>query len=166
MPRLLTSVVAVRAYESCSRQKQKAKRNTFLDPQSKTKHPRIESINMASPSDPLLHEHTGPRSLRQRPIYLPEEQGQRIIAQWRRAARDFLSSRRGHYLVLLLVSVDVACTFADFLIELHVCELTKHGSHVAIGWGVTQKVLAIVGLVFSCLFMLELMVTVFSFGKG
>ncbi|RMZ39553.1 hypothetical protein AFCA_002329 [Aspergillus flavus] len=121
---------------------------------------------MASPSDPLLHEHTGPRSLRQRPIYLPEEQGQRIIAQWRRAARDFLSSRRGHYLVLLLVSVDVACTFADFLIELHVCELTKHGSHVAIGWGVTQKVLAIVGLVFSCLFMLELMVTVFSFGKG
>lgn len=121
---------------------------------------------MASPADPLLHEHRSRSSNRERDIYLPEEQEQPLIARWRRAARDILSSRRGHYLVLLLVSVDVACTFADFLIELHICELTKRGSHVAVGWGVTQEVLAIVGLVFSCLFMLELMVTVFSFGKG
>ncbi|KAE8370305.1 hypothetical protein BDV27DRAFT_78853 [Aspergillus caelatus] len=121
---------------------------------------------MASPPDPLLHEHRS-RSNRERQIYLPEEERQLpLIARWRRAARDFLSSRRGHYLILLLVSVDVACTFADFLIELHVCELTKNGSYVAAGWGVTQEVLAIIGLVFSCLFMLELMITVFSFGKG
>ncbi|KAE8140209.1 hypothetical protein BDV38DRAFT_27621 [Aspergillus pseudotamarii] len=120
---------------------------------------------MASPADPLLYEHRF-RSHRERQIYLPEEEGQPpLIARWRQAARDFLSSRRGHYLILLLVSVDVACTFADFLIELHVCELTKHGSYVAAGWSVTQEVLAIIGLVFSCLFMLELMVTVFSFGK-
>ncbi|GAB1192665.1 hypothetical protein APSETT444_001858 [Aspergillus pseudonomiae] len=125
---------------------------------------------MASPSDPLLRQHSS-RYHHQERRYSPgeeddDEQEQPLIARWRRVARDFLSSRRGHYLVLLLVSVDVACSFADFLIEIHVCELTERGSHVAAGWGVTQEVLAIVGLVFSCLFMLELMVTVLSFGTG
>ncbi|KAE8381877.1 hypothetical protein BDV26DRAFT_289078 [Aspergillus bertholletiae] len=121
---------------------------------------------MASPSDPLMGQHSS-RLHRQQGLSLPDEQElEPLIARWRRAARNFLSSRRGHYLVLLLVSVDVACTFADFIISLHVCELTKEGSHVAAGWGVTQEVLATIGLVFSCLFMLELTVTIFSFGKG
>ncbi|KAF5866910.1 hypothetical protein ETB97_008715 [Aspergillus alliaceus] len=122
---------------------------------------------MASQFHPLLDEQSA-RFPRRRWISLPggEDGEETLIARSRRAARDFLSCRRGHYLVLLLVSVDVACTFADFLIELHVCELKQRGTHVAAGWGVTQQTLAIVGLVFSHLFMLELMVAIVSFGRG
>ncbi|KAE8356082.1 hypothetical protein BDV28DRAFT_145581 [Aspergillus coremiiformis] len=110
--------------------------------------------------------HIASHRQRQRDRPEEDEASESRLARWRRAAREFLSSRRGHYLVLLLVTVDVASTFAGFLIELHVCELKQQGSRVAVGWTVTQRVLAIVGLVFSCLFMLELIVTVISFGQG
>ncbi len=40
----------------------------------------------------------------------------------RRETRRFLSSKWGHYFVLGLVSLDVSCIFADFLISLYVCD--------------------------------------------
>ncbi len=40
----------------------------------------------------------------------------------RRETRRFLSSKYGHYAVLLLVFLDVSCIFADFLISLYVCD--------------------------------------------
>lgn len=40
----------------------------------------------------------------------------------RRATRRFLSSKPGHYSILALVSLDVSCIFADFLISLYVCD--------------------------------------------
>ncbi|KAL1970001.1 hypothetical protein VTN77DRAFT_6406 [Rasamsonia byssochlamydoides] len=86
------------------------------------------------------------------------------LARWRRDTRAFLSSRWGHYLVLLLVSVDVACIFADFLIELHTCELKQKHRRIDPRWGTAQEALGLVSLVFSCLFMLELIAATLSFG--
>lgn len=122
---------------------------------------------MRSQSDPLLASEAQPLPPGQ--IYLPDDDEntqstEPLIARCRRSARNYLSSRFGHYLVLFLVSVDVACVFADFLIEIHVCELEKKYKHVPSGWEDAQEALSITGLVFSCLFMLELVVAVGSFG--
>ena len=117
---------------------------------------------MNSVLSPLLGDrHTGTT----RPP-LSEEDSEPLIPRWRRSARAFLAGRWGHYLVLGLVTVDVCCTFADFLIQLHVCELKHRYEHVDRGWGVTEDVLSIASLVISCLFMVELTVSVLSFGKG
>ncbi|OJJ51108.1 hypothetical protein ASPZODRAFT_55138 [Penicilliopsis zonata CBS 506.65] len=109
---------------------------------------------------PLLGERRATGFLRSR------RGAQSRVAGWRSAMRDLLSSRWGHYFVLLLVSVDVACIFADFLIELHVCGLKEGHSKVSPGWGEAQDVLDIISLVFSSLFMLELIVAALSFGKS
>ncbi|PYI01591.1 hypothetical protein BO78DRAFT_473235 [Aspergillus sclerotiicarbonarius CBS 121057] len=121
---------------------------------------------MRSSSDPLLTIEA--QTLPPGQIYLADQGSlsESLIARYRRSARNFLSSRFGHYLILFLVSVDVACVFADFLIELHVCELEKRYSQVPAVWGEAQEGLEIVGLVFSCLFMVELMVAVSSFGTS
>lgn len=86
------------------------------------------------------------------------------VSDWRSTTRGFLSSRWGHYSILLLVSVDVACIFADFLIETHTCELKQKHQHVNVGWERAQEALSLVSLVFSCLFMLELIAATLSFG--
>lgn len=133
-----------------------------------TKKKPCKKETMRSPSDPLLASESQPLPPGQ--IYLPDEDDENtqstepLIARCRRSARNYLSSRFGHYLVLFLVSVDVACVFADFLIEIHVCELEKKYKHVPSGWEDAQEALSITGLVFSCLFMLELVVAVGSFG--
>lgn len=90
--------------------------------------------------------------------------GDSDAAGWRRHTRAFLFSRWGHYLVLLLVAVDVACIFADFLIELHTCELKQRHRRIDPRWGTAQEALGLVSLVFSCLFMLELIAATLSFG--
>ncbi|KAJ6014561.1 hypothetical protein N7540_009152 [Penicillium herquei] len=119
----------------------------------------------SSVQQPLLGGQPRTRSTRifQRYFPLPEVDEPRI-EQCRRSARNFLSSRWGHYLILLLVAVDVCCTFADFLIQLHVCELKQTRFGTDNGWEVTQDVLSISSLVISCLFMGELVVAALSFG--
>jgi hypothetical protein len=87
-----------------------------------------------------------------------------VVSRWRRKTRAFLSSRWGHYLVLLLVSVDVACIFADFMIELRTCELKQKHQRIDRGWTTAQEALDVVSLMFSCLFMLELIAATLSFG--
>ncbi|KAK9427603.1 hypothetical protein V1505DRAFT_379635 [Lipomyces doorenjongii] len=84
------------------------------------------------------------------------------ISRWRSSARRFLSSKWGHYIILVLVAVDVACIFADFLIQLHNCEV-KHSTK---GWDIAQDILSLVSLVFSCLFLVELAVSLLSFGSS
>lgn len=83
----------------------------------------------------------------------------------RRQIQRFLTSKVGHYSVLLLVSLDVSCIFADFLISLYTCEQScKKGKEVGKGFHEAQDVLGIVSLVFSCLFMAELLASVWAFG--
>ncbi|KAK5116671.1 hypothetical protein LTR62_007345 [Meristemomyces frigidus] len=74
----------------------------------------------------------------------------------------FLTSKYGHYAVLILVSIDVTSIFVDLLGQLLTCEgriPLKEG-------GVLQEVLGTLGLVFSCMFMLELGASVWAFGFG
>ncbi|KAJ5991869.1 hypothetical protein N7451_007593 [Penicillium sp. IBT 35674x] len=118
---------------------------------------------MDSTLQPLLGERiTG--FLRRRPFSQTEDEP--LITRWRRSARNFLTSRWGHYLVLLLITIDVCCGFSDFLIQLYVCEAKQKHHGVDEGWEVTEEVLGTTGFVISCLFMLELIVAVLSFGIG
>ncbi|MCJ1470118.1 hypothetical protein MMC07_008763 [Pseudocyphellaria aurata] len=79
--------------------------------------------------------------------------------------RRFLTSKAGHYAVLLLVSLDVTCIFADFLISLYICEQWCGKDLDATKPLVqSQEALGIVSLVFSCLFMAELIASVWAFG--
>ena len=82
-----------------------------------------------------------------------------------KATRTFLSSKYGHYAVLLLVSLDVSCIFADFLISLYVCDhKCDKGETVSRDFGKAQDALGIVSLIFTCLFMAELLASVWAFG--
>ena len=82
------------------------------------------------------------------------------LHQVRSSVQNYLTSSMGHYSVLLLVSLDVSCIFADLLINLVQCEQR----HPDKGLGTARDVLGSVGLVFSCLFMVELLASVWAFG--
>lgn len=80
-------------------------------------------------------------------------------------ARRFLSSKAGHYAILVLVSLDVSCIFADILISLFACEQScKSGHRASKGLNDAQEALGIVSLVFSCMFMAELFANIWAFG--
>lgn len=82
----------------------------------------------------------------------------------------FLTSKIGHYAVLVLVSLDVSCIFADFIISLYRCESFHCGGDGGEGleqeraWETAQEVLANVSVAFSCLFMAELLASIWGFG--
>lgn len=84
----------------------------------------------------------------------------------RRRLQEFLASKWGHYFVLILVSLDIACIFADFLISLHICEHGREKGFKRRDWVMVGDVLGYVSLTFSCLFMAELLGSVFAFGLG
>ena len=76
-----------------------------------------------------------------------------------------LGSRAGHYAVLMLVSLDVSCIFADFLIGLYRCDSSCSKVDGINGeMRELQNALRIVNLLFSCLFMGELITSVWAFG--
>lgn len=79
----------------------------------------------------------------------------------RRAARRFDASRAKHWLVLGLVVLDVAGILSDIFVGLITCELGReHEPWVA----PTRSALSTFSLVMSCLFMAELLLSVFAAG--
>lgn len=64
---------------------------------------------------------------------------------------------------MILVTLDVAGIFADFLISLHICEHSRDGEDMS-GWKRVNEGLGVLSLVFSCLFMGELLCSCFAFG--
>ncbi|KPI41789.1 uncharacterized protein AB675_5608 [Cyphellophora attinorum] len=84
--------------------------------------------------------------------------------------RTFFASKWGHYFVIILVSLDITCIFADFLLKLHVCEHTCSGKpdqgFDPKPWDQTEGVLSMLSLLFSSLFIAELVASVFAFGPG
>jgi voltage-gated hydrogen channel 1 len=82
----------------------------------------------------------------------------------RRRLQKFLTSKWGHYFVIILVSLDVAGIFADFLISLHICEHAGEKGFHRRQWEQAEKTLGTISLVFSCLFMLELLCSIWAFG--
>lgn len=76
-------------------------------------------------------------------------------------AQRFLTSKYQHHLVLGLVTLDVLSILGEVFISLYTCE---HG--FANSWDRTRERLGIASLVFSCLFLLELLLSVWAFGWG
>ena len=105
-----------------------------------------------------IHEHI---------VWLSPSGERSYFHETRTIAQRFLGSKTGHYVVLLLVSLDVSCIFADFLISLYRCEHSsgggRHGRLIK-DLGEAQDILGIVSLIFSCLFMAELIASVWAFG--
>ncbi|KAI9727498.1 MAG: hypothetical protein M1828_006440 [Chrysothrix sp. TS-e1954] len=83
-------------------------------------------------------------------------------------AREFLTSKVGHYAVLSLVFLDFLTIFADFVVSLSLCEHTCKGEDNLQGRELsrTHTALGIIGLVFSCVFLVELIVSMWAFGAG
>jgi len=82
------------------------------------------------------------------------------VRNTRQSVACFLSSKAGHYSVLGLVTLDVLAIIADFILNLFKCESEKEGPE----WDTALNALGILSLAFSCLFMLELIASVWAFG--
>ncbi|KAH7152630.1 hypothetical protein EDB81DRAFT_789410 [Dactylonectria macrodidyma] len=124
------------------------------------------SVEHEQPADeerPLLHRRRKPRlpSLNLRHWNLhPHVPQQWTIQNTKQQTATFLSSKYGHYAILTLVSLDVLGMIADFVLKLCKCEQGKTGPN----WDHALDALGSMSLVFSCLFMLELIASVWAFG--
>jgi voltage-gated hydrogen channel 1 len=79
----------------------------------------------------------------------------------RAATQARLETRAKHYVVLALVSLDVAVLLADVFVALIACDLDSRDAPWAAR---TQEGTKIAGLVFSCLFLAELLLAVWASG--
>ncbi|KAK5661680.1 hypothetical protein OQA88_9780 [Cercophora sp. LCS_1] len=84
-------------------------------------------------------------------------------AHLKRQAESFLGSNTKHYIVLSLVVLDVGAILADIFIALVACDLHLEGEEWVLR---TREGLHIVTLVFSSLFLVELLVTVWAYGRS
>ena len=91
---------------------------------------------------------------------------QPAVQTTREKTRKALNSKFGHYLVLFMVGVDVICIFADFLISLHLAEheCGEKPREKNKGYHKAKEALEFVSLAFSCLFVVELLASVWAFG--
>ncbi len=116
-------------------------------------------------SQPLVEHHASNENTFDRIIWSRLPRGESYIDPTRRQVLRFLTSKAGHYAVLLLVSLDVSCIFADILLSLFICEKAcGSGDHVLKGLKDAHEALGIVSLLFSCLFMAELLASIWAFG--
>lgn len=117
---------------------------------------------MASESQPLLHQN---RDSAHQISWLRMPGEAPYVQTARQKTRRLLNSKLGHYFVLFLVSVDIICIFADFLISLYTCEKECcKPTEKYRGYHDAQDALGIVSLVFSSLFMVELAASIWAFG--
>lgn len=81
---------------------------------------------------------------------------------WQRhRCQGLLVSKQKHYLTLALVALDVSCLLADIFIALIDCDKRIENDK----WvPEVREGLEIAGLVFSCLFMVELIMCLWAFG--
>ena len=79
----------------------------------------------------------------------------------RKQCRDLLVSKQKHYLVLALVALDVSCLLADIFITLIDSDSRiKNDAWVP----AVHEALEEAGLVFSCLFLVEMIASLWAFG--
>ncbi|GKT52541.1 von Willebrand factor A domain-containing protein 5A [Colletotrichum spaethianum] len=104
---------------------------------------------------PLLWSFSGFRENR-RPTPI-----RRQLSQSRTSLKDILASRRKHYAVLALVSLDVATLMANIFVELVACDMKRDDEPWVKN---TRQGLTLAGLVFSCVFLVELVLCVMAFG--
>lgn len=78
-----------------------------------------------------------------------------------RQCQHLLVSKQKHYLILALVALDVSCLLADIFIALIDCDSRiKNDAWVP----EVREALERAGLVFSCLFLVELLMCLWAFG--
>lgn len=83
-------------------------------------------------------------------------------ARKRRQVRALLSTNAKHYTVMGLVALDVGAILADIFVAFVACDLHLEDEE----WvGRTREGLRVVALVFSSVFLAELLVTVWAFGR-
>jgi hypothetical protein len=124
-----------------------------------TSHPTEE----VSSSQPLLHDQPtthSPANGNHEPLQSRRSRFKIVYNGCKTQVSDFLSSRAQHWTVLGLVSFDLLGIFADIIINLYQCD-EKDTDPI---WDDVRNALGIAGLVFSCLFMLELVLSVWAFG--
>ncbi|OTA91006.1 hypothetical protein M434DRAFT_33140 [Hypoxylon sp. CO27-5] len=79
------------------------------------------------------------------------------------ATSRFINSRAKHWLILVLIVLDVAGILSDIFIALITCEIgVEHDEWVA----PTRNALTIFSLTLSCVFLVELFLSVFADGLG
>ncbi|KAK7754287.1 hypothetical protein SLS62_003866 [Diatrype stigma] len=121
-----------------------------------------------SDSTPLLvqfreSEHRSRDPDRDRGRALSGEGWKHRLGEARQASRRYLRSRTKHWVVLVLVVLDVAGILSDIFIGSITCDLGKKGEP----WvGATRQGLTTFSLVMSCVFMLELAVDLLADGLG
>lgn len=82
-------------------------------------------------------------------------------ARRRERCQALLQSKQKHYLILALVALDVSCLLADIFITLIDCDSRiKNDAWVP----AVHEGLELAGLVFSCLFLAELITSLWAFG--
>lgn len=82
-------------------------------------------------------------------------------ARRRVQAREYLSSKQNHYLIMGLVALDVAGILADIFVTLIACDTGQRNED----WvNMTHYGFQVAGLVFSSLFLVELALSVWAFG--
>ncbi|KAI9777515.1 MAG: hypothetical protein M1839_008809 [Geoglossum umbratile] len=114
-------------------------------------------------TEPLLREgqrEAAEDARRQGTQEVPSPSNESHIQRVRLAVQRILASKIMHYSVLLMVTLDVSCIFGDIFIDLFTCG-QKHPDRA---WGVAREALGNTSLVFSILFMLELLASVWAFG--
>ncbi|KAI1428565.1 hypothetical protein F5Y12DRAFT_670326 [Xylaria sp. FL1777] len=83
------------------------------------------------------------------------------VQRAREQTRRFFSSRAKHWIILTLILLDVAGILAEIFIALITCELHRQDE----GWvAPTQRGLTIFALTMSCVFMVELALSIFADG--
>lgn len=82
-------------------------------------------------------------------------------AEHRKKVQALLSSKQKHYIIMGLVALDVAGILADIFVALIACDKGEQGDEWVED---VRDALKITGLVISCLFLVELGVTVWAFG--
>jgi hypothetical protein len=107
----------------------------------------------SSSSEPLLQQSSPSASTHLRNLKF-------VYKTCRSSIHAFLSSKYQHYVVLSLVSFDLLGIFADIIINLYQCDEKDTDPK----WDDIRNGLDIAGLVFSCLFILELLLSVWAYG--
>lgn len=120
---------------------------------------------MASPlaSEPLLARSRGESEGSSLSEHYLDTQAQvtATMRGWRAQGRQLLSSRKKHYFVMSLVTLDVAALLLNIFVRLIACETHMRKEP----WVKDMSsALEIFGLVFSCLFMVELIACLLAFG--
>ncbi|RYP03401.1 hypothetical protein DL764_005160 [Monosporascus ibericus] len=97
----------------------------------------------------------------ERPEREPAGKWKLRLHRFRPAVQRFFSSRTQHWLILVLIILDVADILSDIFIGSITCELGKRDE----AWvGAVRGALSTFALITSCIFMLELALSVFAYG--